>query len=70
MHIQRKLNILMILSLSCWLSSNLSNARAAEESTRFSLNLVENDTKDLRSSKWEQRQVRHFTFIRSNCENT
>ncbi|XP_014475670.1 PREDICTED: uncharacterized protein LOC106744991 [Dinoponera quadriceps] len=46
------LRIFMILWLSCWL--DLSRARPAKDSTRFSLNIIKNDTKNIWSSTLEQ----------------
>ncbi|XP_032673549.1 uncharacterized protein LOC116845225 isoform X2 [Odontomachus brunneus] len=46
------LKILMVLSVSCCL--DLSSARPAEESTRFSLYTIKNDNKNILSSTLEQ----------------
>lgn len=60
------LRILIILSLSCRL--DLASARPAEESTRFNLSIIENDTKNVWSSPLEQEKVRHLhLYMRLDC---
>jgi len=49
----------MLIFLSCvCLRSSLTNARSVEEPTRFTLNNIQNETKNALPSRLEQMQVK------------